>query len=176
MLISDTVLPTGMPNFRICAFMTGPRLLCAWPLGAIFSALRVSINEQWNLQIYNLFINYFGASSGILKSAKGTVNLCSSCRVQHWHRHYGRRGGRSQGADSLGLGTPAGVLRLGLRRLLLRRSVFFGERGVADCEGTGSRGFQTPASALRTGLSDSVVAAGTSSCLLWGHREQSGER
>ena len=73
MLISDTGLPTGMPNFRICAFITRPRLLCARLLGAIFSALRVSINEQWSYKIINYFINYyiyFGASSGILKSAK----------------------------------------------------------------------------------------------------------
>ena len=121
MLISDTVLPTGMPNFGICAFITRPRLLCAWPLGAIFSALRVSINEQWSYKKYKLqFIyNLFWSIIGHPEVGKSTVDLRSGFRVQHWHRHYGRRGGRSQGADSLGLGTPAGVLRLGLRRLLL---------------------------------------------------------
>ena len=165
MLISDTVLPTGMPNFRICAFITRPRLLCAWPLGAIFSALRVSINEQWSYKStnYNLFIIYFGASSGILKSAKA-LWICAV--VAGFNTGTGTTegvGGEVKARTVWDWGLQLGFCDSDSADFFFS-SFFFGDRGVAGCEETGSRGFQTPASALRTGLSDSVVAAGTSSC------------
>ena len=72
MLISDTVLPTGIPNFGSCAFIFRPRYCALWPLGAIFSALRRDINEQRNLlyKFYKSIYNLFWSIIGHLKVAK----------------------------------------------------------------------------------------------------------